>query len=458
MRSATIRQHSGFFAVGPYEDLGTRVDLAGRALGLPAEGQLAAAAGLIWVVGSRSVRVRSCVSEERAFGVACGTAAETGCDVMLGKAVGIVGGRVLYKSLGVAVPADLAQVLADAAAAAEDIIADVFKALPTLNPTTRGGRAMLVRRTADAMVAMASPWEQQAVTAGNKFLKQNWPNMSTGRRDTVIQQAAARIRKVPVRAVKGINGVISVQAPSVMKGGRKAAIERHKFDIGASLTLADERIVQAAQKTTVSWLTNEYGVRADMFERDAVGIVQRGMSQGLGRADIGRRLQQRFGRAVSGRSASYYEVFAASLVDRSRSWSELNAYDDALVTHFIAASVLDEATTDFCRWVDGKTIKVVDAQKVMAAADGPDMTVEAMKLVNPWVRERTVNGERQAFVRTGTPSNREDRALFSIKSSGLGTQRRGIYGDKRGSGNLPAFGIGAPPYHGHCRTTTVADV
>ena len=370
----------------------------------------------------------------------------------IGELFGFIGERALYRKVEIVEPVPIESLLVDAHKAVDDLLSDIFKVHPVLNPATRTGRAMMIRQTADAMVATVRPWEQRMTTAGNKFLKQNWPDMTATERRAAIQAASSRIKAVPVRSVKGINKVISIEGGRAMAGARRNAVDKFRLNIGANLTSPDREALRASQATSVRWLTNEYGVRATQFEADAQRIVQQGLAQGLGRGEISNDLRSAFGTRMAGRTDAYFRVFAGALVDRSRTRAELHSYREARITKYVASAVLDEVTTEFCRWVDGKVFEVERSLGLMDEADKPGLSVDEMKAANPWVSEtRGPGGEVSVGVRGGPE-------LFTVQSSGMGTQAPGQYRDSPAGRDPEGARVGPPPYHGNCRTTTAAQV
>lgn len=452
IRDSALPSLSGrsYFAVGPFVDLGTRVDVACMALGWDGVSDPPRASGFVFVAGGEHVRADIGDSQADVHNVARIACAENCVPVLIGEAERMIGDRILYRAVELYDPVPAATLFAKAHDAAVDIMDVVFKARANIDPSRPRNRAIIVRRTADAMVSKARPWERRAYSAGEKFLRANWPQLTAAERDAIIAKASRKILDIPVRAVRGINDVISTEADGVFKGARKSAIKKFKLNIGANLTLPDERAIKAMQRTTVSWLTNEYGTRAASFESIAKEIVEHGMERGLGRDDISQELVRRFGTSISGRSESYYNVFAGAIVDRSRTRSELHSYREAGLTKYVASSVLDEATTDFCRWVDGKVLDVQESIAIQERAERPDMSVDDMKRANPWAR---VDADGNVYVR----GPRGKANLFRVDRSGIGTQSTGQYTTRRAGGKLGANGVGGPPYHGNCRTATIIE-
>jgi hypothetical protein len=79
----------------------------------------------------------------------------------------------------------------------------------------------------------------------------------------------------------------------------------------------------------------------------------------------------------------------------------------------------------------------------------------AIKDVRPWVRERLgEDGKRTLAVDRGG----ESTLLGVVERSGVGARDdRGTYSRALSSRDLAPAGVGFPPFHGLCRTTTVAD-
>jgi hypothetical protein len=456
-QSAIPRPAAGFFSVHPWVFLGTEERVARLAMAYN-HGPGTAAQGYVWIVNGAAVRAAVGEALEAVLHIAGQVASETHNEVLVGQAIAIHGDRVLYRALERLEPATQEKLLAEAMSCTEALLAKAGKTLPILDPGNPQDRNMIVQETADAMVSMARPWEIRATTAARKFLDANWPELSARQRKELIEAAANRMMIVPVKATKGVNGVVSVTGDKVLKGARAGAIQQHKLNIGVNLSAQDYKTVEFMRGTTYKWLTNEYGRRRQDYEGYASATVEQGLKQGLGRLEISKQLTDQYGASIGGRTQSYFTVYAGALVDRSRSRAEMNAYREAYITRWIASAVMDEATTDFCRWVDGKVFEVEESINVMDRGEDPNLSVEDLKLANPWARQFGPGGSMVGVRTPYGPGDARMTALFEIDKSGMGTQGKGQYTDKGGANNLTALGVGPPPYHGNCRTTTYADV
>jgi hypothetical protein len=138
-------------------------------------------------------------------------------------------------------------------------------------------------------------------------------------------------------------------------------------------------------------------------------------------------------------------------VARGRSYAQLSAYAEAGIAGYRIVAVLDEVTTQTCRFLDGKTFAVSQGLDLFDRVEAaPDQLPE----LNPWIREQRDpdTGRRSLYVARG-----DTRVpLADIERSGVGTRDdRGEFARGLGERELGDLGIGFPPYHGLCRSTTV---
>jgi hypothetical protein len=149
-------------------------------------------------------------------------------------------------------------------------------------------------------------------------------------------------------------------------------------------------------------------------------------------------------------------VVAGAFIGNGRSYSQMSNYAEAGITRYLIEAVLDERTTEICRYLHGKVFEVGDALRRFDALDRLTRP-EDVKDVQPWVRETTdsESGRRVLYVSRGgvrTP-------IVEVTRSGVGAvDDRGEHGRAVTNRELMDLGVGFPPYHGLCRTTTVPEV
>ncbi len=147
-------------------------------------------------------------------------------------------------------------------------------------------------------------------------------------------------------------------------------------------------------------------------------IQKQVIDQGLSRRDAGAALEQLFGETFPERSRSYWNVVASAGVVRSRTFGNVESFDQAGVETYIVRAIIDGRTSQICRHLNGKVFRVDAARdlrdRFLAAKDPEDA-----KSIHPWP-----NPEK---------ASQMDAA------------------------QLEAAGIVLPPYHGECRTQIVPD-
>jgi SPP1 gp7 family putative phage head morphogenesis protein len=182
--------------------------------------------------------------------------------------------------------------------------------------------------------------------------------------------------------------------------------------------------------------------------------VARGLEHGLGRDEIAGDLAEAAELALVDRARSYWDVVAASFVGEARSMSQMSSYAEAGIDRYMLVAVLDEHTTDTCRFLDGKVLDIADAMRTFDRLEASDDPL-AIKKERPWVRERVGDDGRRvlAIDRGG-----ESTVLAVVERSGVGARAdRGTFAREVSARYLAPAGVGFPPFHGLCRTTTVAD-
>jgi hypothetical protein len=148
-----------------------------------------------------------------------------------------------------------------------------------------------------------------------------------------------------------------------------------------------------------------------------------------------------------------------AFANRARTHEQLVSYKDAKIGAYVWESVMDERTTDICRFMDGKRFFVDKALKKYGQAEQRVKTdgARGVKDTQPWVTttRNPETGKKEMVVRT---SKGEER-IATIEESGFGEDDKvGTYSNEAPLDRLEAMGVSTPPVHGLCRSTIVADV
>ena len=176
--------------------------------------------------------------------------------------------------------------------------------------------------------------------------------------------------------------------------------------------------------------------------------VRSGLERGLGRRAIARNLQAELGKV---QSLAYYDLIAGQYVNRARSWGALRTYQESGIELAEIISVLDERTTDVCRFLNGKFITVSGALDTVGGLEGLT-DPEQVKFANPWIHRGM--DDQGAFLEIRKQDGPVQ--IARITRSGVGVLGdAGEFSNSLPMPDLQVLGIGPPPYHAYCRTTII---
>ena len=159
------------------------------------------------------------------------------------------------------------------------------------------------------------------------------------------------------------------------------------------------------------------------------------MGEGLGRKDIAQDLERAAQAVIAGRDSFYWEVVAGSFIGRGRSFAQLSSFAEAGIERYRISATLDQATTNTCRYLDGKTFSV---RRGLGIFDQVEADSENIREHNPWLRER---GDSIFIERAG-----QRVPIAQVVRSGFGVRDdRGEYAQARSEQELEGLNIGFPP-------------
>ncbi len=349
------------------------------------------------------------------------------------------------------------------AQAVEDIIRKGFRVdiSKALDPTNPADFVTIVARLSRAMSRATRSTEVEILNKALDALDVDWPNLTAVQRNRVIAAATNALKPIPAKVIAPVTQTLTVSGPRTMRGTRRGVRRSlsatFRSQIGVSLALRDQVILDHLTKSQGLFITDEYARRRADYSRVAKSTVESGLRDGLGRDQIAADLEARLG-SVAGlrRSSQYWNVIAGTFTNRSRVFAALSSFDEAGIQNYIFEAILDEATTDQCAFLHGRKFSVGAGikrfQDVAAAADPQDV-----KEIQPWVRVGTDDdGNRILF----TQSREGERSLVAqVDTSRVGTvDETGSFSKGMTTTQLQDAGISQPPLHGLCRSTVVADV
>ncbi len=296
---------------------------------------------------------------------------------------------------------------------------------------------------------------QEALTI-SRFLDKldvAWATLSAAAIDRIVAGAAAVIEGSVEKIIPRTSPIFRAAAQAIIPATKRFVIENHQLQISGSLSAADKETGRALLRQQALYIRDEFGRRAGMAAARARQIVADGIEVGLGQQDIADRLTADITLRQVGRSREYWEGIATAFSNRARTSTQLNAFEEAGITHYRFVAVLDERTTDICRMLDGKVWTVASALRLQRETEKLD-SAEDIKDVQPWVH-RGREGDRDIlyYNRKGV----RHRVAY-INESAVGRQNAtGVFSGQLSDDELEAAGIMVPPLHHKCRSTIVME-
>lgn len=327
----------------------------------------------------------------------------------------------------------------------------VEKALDPLDPDDF---VRIVGRLARAIDGLSGPAEATAMRDAIETLDVDWRALSPMARERVLEAAreAIGVRMAPV--LPEIGERFKITGPEVMRASRRGAVTRFGFRIAVDMETRDVAAERAVRRTTGLYIRDEFGRRRDELAAIARQIVAMGLEEGSGSEEIAERIAAALGNRVT-RGPSYWNLIATTFANTARTYSLLGSFQDAGVQTYTFEAVLDEVTTDQCRFYHGTVFPMSGAVDIMRrVTESPDP--EAIREINPWVRAgRDELGNRVLYI----PRQGERVVIAQVDRSGVGSRDdRGSFSREASAARRMELGAPLPPLHGNCRSTIVPDM
>jgi len=252
-----------------------------------------------------------------------------------------------------------------------------------------------------------------------------------------------------------IDEVFGIEAGRIVGATRKAAVKRFSLNISSSLSKTDVLTARFAKESQSNFVRDEFGKRRDAFSEIARSIVADGLEKGLGRDDISSALSGALEAQALGRSKPYWDMVAMVFTNRARTFTQLNAFEEAAVTQYRFDAVLDESTSEICRLMHNRTFSVEAAAKRIRQVETLK-DPEDIRNLQPFARTGVDEDGNQVLF---YERNERRRAIAQVDESGMGQRDAvGRYSRALSNSQLESAGLAVPPLHGHCRSTIVAEV
>ena len=341
--------------------------------------------------------------------------------------------------------------------AAEDLLADLrlpVAKVDSLGTPTGFDRAVAV--LAAELRGAVRGAETEAVRRAVAVLDVDWRGSTPSERRrlvaTALREAGLALGSVPTT----IETTLGRTADAVFRATRGDLRGAQRLVIGADLNALDRRMVDHVVRAQTSFVRDAAGRRLEAFSATARATVASGLDRGLGRDDIAAELAEAAQAQLLTRSGAYWEVVAGAFVGNARSSSQLSGFAEAGIQRYRIEAVMDERTTEICRYLDGKMFEVGDALRRFDRLDRLGRP-EDIRREQPWVRTSTdpATGQRSMFVDRDGQRVR----IGDVVRSALGTSDdAGEFARTVSNAELMDLGVSWPPYHGLCRSTCLAVV
>lgn len=345
----------------------------------------------------------------------------------------------------------------DGAVAAEEILRDVYQidVAKALNPLRRSDFGVIVERLAASLRRVTGRVEAAAMRTALERLDVDWRSLSARGREAVVRAARDALGAVPARVMPGIDHSMRVEALRTVGNTRTAVVRQYNLRISSTMTAMDTRIADHVRASTTSFITDAYGRRVDALSAVAREVVANGLEHGLGRDEIAGDLSRVFARSTMHRSDSYWRVVAGVFQNRARTYEQLSAYREARVAFYRFEAVMDERTTEECRYYHERIFSV-DVGASIVDRVSQVTNPEEIRTISPFVRNgRDEQGNRILYIERGGART----TIAQIERSGLGVRDdRGTFSRGMSSRDIEREGIPMPPLHELCRSTIVAEV
>lgn len=342
----------------------------------------------------------------------------------------------------------------EAAQAADDLLHGVFteKALNPLN--TRDFEA-IVRQLSRALQGIAQDEEVAALRTALQLLDVDWTNLSSEAQSKVIRAANQAMGAAVPQVLPAIDEVFSVEATRIVAATRTAAVRRFSLKISSNLSKTDARTARFAKESQSNFIRDEFSRRREAFSGIARSIVADGLEKGLGRDDISSALGGALESGALSRGKGYWDMVAMVFTNRARTFTQLNAFEEAAVARYRFDALLDESTSEICRLMHNRTFSVEAAAKRIRQVEALK-NPEDIRNLQPFARVGFDDEGNQVLF---YERNERRRAIAQVDEPGMGQRDAiGRYSRTLSNAQLETAGLTVPPLHGHCRSTIVAEV
>lgn len=324
----------------------------------------------------------------------------------------------------------------------------LFRAAP-LDPNDPGDLVKLEAALALSMSGKATPAQARALARIRALME--IPPGDTAAISAFEAALREEILGMAAPTAEALEGVVGTSAEGIY--ARTRAALRGRVGFGALRTgfqAVDHAAVRALETNHTFFVRNGFGHLSSSLSERARRIVGNGLKDGLGREEIAAILQNKITGTLQRKG--YLETLASLFVNRTRTTAQLNAYQQVGIERFVFLAILDRVTTEICRFLHLKTFSTAKAQARMNTALHLPEPADVENVL-PFLREGK-NSDGEPVISVLTPSGRQ-RIVAQVQEAAFGKVNQvGKYDQKVTDRTLEDLGVGPPPSHFRCRSTT----
>lgn len=238
---------------------------------------------------------------------------------------------------------------------------------------------------------------------------------------------------------------LAITSEAVVNGTSEYIADNFLPSIGTLLNAPEMETVNRIMNQQSIFIRDQLGKPSTSMMVGARKTIEEGLKAGLGRTEIGAQLQAKLPKMAMRYGKNYAGTVAANGIARTRAHTQLAQYKEAGIKYFEIVAMIDERTTDICRFLHGQIMNVEEAHGLSTAASnaGP----EDIYSTSPFLEMRSDAQGQAIGIKDGGPT------VASITRSGVGkVDDTGEFKAKLAGAQLQTQRVGAPPYHHRCRT------
>lgn len=228
---------------------------------------------------------------------------------------------------------------------------------------------------------------------------------------------------------------------------REGVINLNKLEMNTAFNLKETRAIDRLSKWSYRQIPVSYVKMSERLSKTIQQELIKGLESGVHYRNVTKEIIKRTPEIVTRQQINFLNVTAQGALARARSQAQLLTYRDAQVTVIRLAAVMDERTTPQCSFLNNQIIGVEPTLNYMENAVQKD---EDPRNAFPWItarKDRKTGTEFLEFTQDG-----KTHRFAETDKRGEMKYREGWNIDK-----LIPYGVGMPPYHALCRSTTYLD-